>query len=275
MSSEYLFSMLFRCINNCARKVSPNKLMKLEVFCGRIQCATIATFSWTIHILVTNHQGVSIWEELKNASGLIRTSEDTTQFSISSVDSVIPVRDGQKFQIKVNSFDNNGQPREQEVYSFLVNSPPKTIQGTDSGCKVTPREGAAILTDFYVTCLGWYDKDTPLRYSFKYTFSSSTVIIQDGSIGNVTSKLPLGDPNKDYERILELQIIDAFGEYTSAFVKTKVRVLFNLCCTKLPRPHLSKEYFFDKRNLYYSCRLIILISNIFAIIILTVTIIVT
>lgn len=249
--------------------------MKLEVFCGGIQCATIATFSWTIHILVTNHQGDSIWEELKNASGLVRTSEDTTQFSISSVDSVIPVRDGQKFQIRGNSFDNNGQPQEQEVYSFLLNSPPKNVQGTDSGCKVTPREGAAILTDFYVTCLGWYDKDTPLRYAFKYTFSSSTVIIQDGNIGNVTSKLPLGDPNKDHERILELQIIDAFGEYTSVFVKTKVRVLFNLCCSKLPRPHLSKEYFFDKRNLYYSCRLIILIINIFAIIILIVIIILT
>lgn len=152
------------------------------------------------------------------------TSMSTTQFNLPRLDALIPIKEGQKFQIQVKSFDN-GQQLEQRAYTFPVNAPPKVIQSEnneDTGCKVRPRVGSAIITDFYITCLGWYDKDIPLRYAFKYTFSSSTILIQDGNVGNVTSKLPLGDPAKDYERLLELQIIDDFGEFSTVFVKTKV-----------------------------------------------------
>lgn len=156
----------------------------------------------------------------------MRSSVNTTQLNLQRLDSLIPIKEGQKFQIKVKATDQNGREQEQIHYTFLINAPPilvQTEQLQDTGCKVWPREGSAIITDFHISCLGWFDKDTPLRYAFTYTFSSSTIIIQDGNVGNVTSKLPLGDSAKDYERMLELQIIDAFGEFSTVFVKTKVR----------------------------------------------------
>lgn len=163
-----------------------------------------------------------MWTELKNTTGLVSTSVNTTQFNVPRVDALSSVEDMQKFQIKVQATDYSGRQQEQKFYTIVVNAPPKHEQSEHTGCVVWPREGSAIITDFHISCLGWYDKDTPLRYAFKYTFSSSTVIIQDGDVGNVTSKLPVGDPAMGYERTLVLQIIDSFGEFTTVFLKTKV-----------------------------------------------------
>lgn len=183
----------------------------------------MATFSWTVHLLTTNKRGKFTWSEFKNTS-FIRTSVNTTQFDLPRLDALTNIKEGQKFQVQVKATDHNGLLLEHALYTFNVNAPPKLVgNNEETGCQVNPREGSAIITDFYISCLGWYDKDIPLRYAFKYTFSSSTIIIQDGKVGNVTSKLPLGDPDKDYERTLHLQIIDAYGEFSTVFVKTKVR----------------------------------------------------
>ena len=193
------------------------------MFCGSLPCTSFGTFSWTFHIHSINGEGKAVWAELKNTTGLVSTSVNTTQFDVPRVDALISVEDMQKFQIKVQATDYNGRQQEQKFYTIVVNAPPKHKQGEQSGCKVWPREGRAIITDFRISCLGWYDTDTPLRYAFKYTFSSSTIIIQDGDVGDVTSKLPLGDPAKEYERTLSLEIIDAFGEFTTVSLNTKVR----------------------------------------------------
>ena len=205
--------------------MSPQRLLTLRVFCGSFPCASLGTFSWTVHVNSRDSQGKSIWREFQNSSGLFSTNMNTTQFNLPRLDALTPIKEGQKFKIKVQSTDNNGRQQEKKFYRFIANVPPKHIASEDTGCKVWPREGSAILTDFHISCLGWYDKDTPLRYAFKYTFSSSTIIIQDGTVGEVTSKLPLGDPDMGYDRTLELQIIDAFGEFSTVFVKTKVRNL--------------------------------------------------
>ena len=179
----------------------------------------MATFTWIV--LSTNDQGKFT---LKNSSGLMQTIANTTQFNLPRLDALTEVKDGQKFQVKAIATPHKGRFQEQALYTFIVNAPPKVeVQSENTGCQVTPREGFAIMTNFHITCLGWYDKDVPLSYAFKYTFSSSTILIQKGNVGNVTSKLPVGDPDKGYERILELQIIDAYGDFTSVFVKTKVK----------------------------------------------------
>ena len=186
----------------------------------------IATFSWTIHTLTSNRQGKFIWSEFRSTTSFIRTSVNTTQFHLPRLDTLTNVKEGQKFQVRATATDHNGILQEQALYTFNVNAPPKPVNNSEAtGCHVNPSEGNAIITDFYISCLGWYDKDIPLRYAFKYKFSFSTIIIQDGKVGNVTSKLPLGDPDKDYERILDLQIIDAYGEFSTVRVKTKVRSL--------------------------------------------------
>lgn len=200
--------------------------LTLKVVCANRPCASVATFSWTVHTLTTDKRGRLTWNEFKNTKNLIRTSVNTTRFHLPRLDALTKIKEGQKFQVQVIATDHNGLLQEQALYTFNVNAPPKHIKNDEmTGCQVTPREGSAIITDYYISCLGWYDKDIPLRYAFKYKFSSSTIIIQDGEVGNVTSKLPIGDPDKDYERTLNLQIIDAYGEFSTVLVKTKVRCL--------------------------------------------------
>ena len=199
--------------------------LTLTVVCANRPCISLATFSWTIHTITSNRQGKFIWSEFNNTS-LIRTSVNTTQFHLPRLDTLTNVKEGQKFQVQATATDHNGILQEQALYTFNVNAPPKLVKNSEeTGCHVNPTEGSAIITDFYISCLGWYDKDIPLRYAFKYKFSFSTIIIQDGSVGNVTSKLPLGDPDKDYEQTLNLQIIDAYGEFSTVLVKIKVRCL--------------------------------------------------
>lgn len=218
--------LFFRCINNCRAKVSPVRQLTLRVVCANRPCISIATFSWTIHTRTTNRQGKFTWSEFKNTTSLTRTSINTTQFQLPRLDALTNIKEGQKFQVRVTATEHNGILQEQALYTFNVNAPPKLVNKNEAtGCHVDPSEGSAIITDFYISCLGWYDKDIPLRYAFKYKFSFSTIIIQDGKVGNVTSKLPLGDPEKDYERTLNLQIIDAYGEFSTVLVKTKVRCL--------------------------------------------------
>lgn len=223
----FLCVLVFRCINNCRAKVSPVRQLTLRVVCANRPCIYLATFSWTIHTRTRNRQGTFIWSEFKNTS-LIRTSLNTTQFHLPRLDALANVKEGQKFQVQATATDHNGVLQEQALYTFNVNAPPKLVKDSEeTGCHVNPRKGNAIMTDFYISCLGWYDKDIPLRYAFKYNFSSSTIIIQDGNVGNVTSKLPVGDPDKGYEQTLDLQIIDAYGEFSTVLVKTKVRCLIS------------------------------------------------
>ena len=164
---------------------------------------------------------VNEWSELKNISGTVQLELNGTLLHIPRLDALIYIQEGMLFQVRFKGFVRKGL-EEQVFYLFSVNAPPISTTA-ETGCKVEPKEGSAILTDFYIDCLGFYDTDTPIRYAFKYTFSHSMIIIQDGTVGNVTTKLPLGDRSKDYERVLQLQIIDAYGEFSTVLITIKVR----------------------------------------------------
>ena len=201
-------------------KVSSKRLLSLQLFCVYTPCLSNVTFKWTIQVHAIK-DGVNEWIELKNISNKVQVSR--TGLQIPRVDALITVKEGMMFRTNVKAFIRKDL-EEQVFYTFPVNVPP-IKEAEEIGCKVDPKEGSAILTDFHISCLGWYDKDTPLRYAFKYTFSNSTIIIQDGTVGNVTTKLPLGDPSKGYQRVLQLQIIDALGEFSTVLVTIKVRKL--------------------------------------------------
>ena len=47
--------------------------------------------------------------------------------------------------------------------TIRVNEPPQA-----GNCTCSPQAGEGYKTDFQVTCYGWVDTDTPLRYGFSY-----------------------------------------------------------------------------------------------------------
>lgn len=63
----------------------------------------------------------------------------------------------------------DGTTEESEI-SFRTNSAPYPIHD-DSGCKVNPKKGHAVTTEFFISCDGWYDDDLPLSYEFRYVES--------------------------------------------------------------------------------------------------------
>lgn len=176
-------------------------------------------------IFSEDDQGTLTRLGIKIPSDSIETFANMTQLNILKLENLCEVKDGQKFQVRVTANPYKSHFEEQAHHTFIVNAPPTNSEGQrkDKGCQVKPKEGFAIVTDFYITCLGWYDKDVPLRYAFMYTFDSSTILIQEGNVGNVTSKLPVGDPNKGYERRVDLKIFDAYGDFTSLPKKIKVK----------------------------------------------------
>ena len=111
-------------------------------------------------------------------------------------------------------------------FSFIVNSPPKRLS-PQASCDVTPREGEAISTNFLIMCWGWYDVDHPLTYDFRYGNEYGIVIIQTGNLYNVSTKLPIGDPRKDYALVLEALVGDSFKDFTTTKLSVTVNKIAN------------------------------------------------
>lgn len=106
-------------------------------------------------------------------------------------------------------------------FSFVVNSPPKK-KSPQQSCDVRPKEGEAVSTNFLITCWGWQDVDTPLTYQFRYRDEYGMVLIQSGSLYNVSTKLPIGDAAEGYTLILEALVGDSFKDFTSTKLLVKV-----------------------------------------------------
>ena len=58
------------------------------------------------------------------------------------------------------------QSVEQSEITFNTNSAPYPID-FDAGCFVSPKEGYAVTTEFFIHCVDWYDEDLPLSYEFR------------------------------------------------------------------------------------------------------------
>lgn len=213
------FTILFyysRCLSNCGKKVSPQDGLRLEASCQGEECTDISHYTWSLYLL-NKTASESSFREVYNI-----TIQDTSQVVIHDIfklqdDTARNISYVCKVAVNVQ-----GLIRIDADYSFVVNSPPERLT-SEASCDVRPMEGEAIFTDFFITCWGWYDEDHPLNYEFRYRDEYGMVLIQSGNLYNVSAKLPIGDPAKDYILGLEALVGDSFKDFSTTKLFVKVR----------------------------------------------------
>ena len=126
-------------------------------------------------------------------------------------------------RIKAVAFVEDGSTKEDQ-FTFRTNSVPY-----GGSCSVSPVNGTAIDTEFNITCNGWQDDDLPLTYEFRYHTNTGMVVITKGSEANVTTRLPVGDPLKDFVITIETQIIDHLGASEMYLMAVYVRTAAVIC----------------------------------------------
>ncbi|XP_078350860.1 sperm receptor for egg jelly-like [Oculina patagonica] len=214
-----LVTIFVRCLSNCGKKVSPQDRLLLEAFCQGEACGNISKYDWSLHLInqsgndlsVSQVSHVKIYPQMNSQRLLINDisnlQDDTIRNIHYAAKAGVQLNDGEGF---------NGN------FSFVVNSPPKRV-APDASCHVVPTEGEAISTDFLITCSGWHDADKPLTYEFRYQDKYGMVMIQVGSLNNVTTKLPVGEAAEDYALVLEALVGDSYKDFTGTRLLVKVR----------------------------------------------------
>lgn len=211
---------VFSCLSNCGEKVSPQDGLLLEATCQGEACSKISNYTWSLYVVNQSVDGFSV-SQVHHVN--IYLQMNTRRLLIDEIfklqdDTRKHVRYAVKASVKLDSgkeFHGN--------FSFIVNSPPKRFS-VGASCHVVPVEGEAISTDFSITCSGWHDVDKPLTYEFTYQDEYGMVMIQAGSLNKVTTKLPVGDPSKEYALILEAFVGDSYKDFTSTRLLVKVSV---------------------------------------------------
>lgn len=213
-----LFVCFSRCISNCGAKVSPQDGLSLEAICYGELCKKTSSYKWSLHLVSFSRDTFSILD-VSDAAVKPSKSKNHVLINISKlhrdtarkrlyylVKAVIHVDD--HIEVEGN-------------FSFVVNSPPQRMT-SEAFCDVTPSEGEAVSTHFRIRCLGWYDEDQPLTYLFRYGGKHDMIVIQTGQLNNVSTKLPIGDPDKDYTLVLEALVGDSFKDFTITTLTVKV-----------------------------------------------------
>jgi hypothetical protein len=95
------------------------------------------------------------------------------------------------------------------VFQFIVNKPP-----FGGKCTVDIPSGFADLTNFTFDCFGWIDNDMPLSYEHNYrSVHGLATLIYYGIKNIVKTKLPVGNPKKNFTTNFYVKVIDALGAY--------------------------------------------------------------
>lgn len=90
-------------------------------------------------------------------------------------------------------------------------------------CSLTPMQGEAMVTLFKITCLGWKDKDLPLKYRYFYQKDNDFIELYGGTSKQSSSLLPMGDASSNYSINVIAEIQDSLGSTTRASMAVQVR----------------------------------------------------
>ena len=213
-----LFVCFSRCISNCGAKVSPQDGLSLEAICYGELCKKTSSYKWSLHLVSFSRDTFSILD-VSDAAVKPSKSKNHVLINISKLHRDT-ARKRLYYLVKaVIHLDDHIEV--EGNFSFVVNSPPQRMT-SEAFCDVNPSEGEAVSTHFRIRCLGWYDEDQPLTYLFRYGGKHDMIVIQTGQLNNISTKLPIGAPDKDYTLVLEALVGDSFKDFTITTLTVKV-----------------------------------------------------
>ncbi|KAJ7340518.1 hypothetical protein OS493_003270 [Desmophyllum pertusum] len=193
---------LSRCLINCDKVASVSTRISVTTTCTGQACNT-AKYQWQLVTVNSNGDELRViiltrdkTETDLNLPGIIIKDNQLTQLDDSSL----------FYQLKVSVSQDNG-PSGNAAYQFRMNAPPSSGR-----CTVTPQTGEALKTKFDFICSGWQDPDTPLMYEFHYkTDNGLYTVVSYGSVEHVTTVLPPGKKENDYQISFEIMVTDSLS----------------------------------------------------------------
>lgn len=214
----YSFCFMSRCLSNCGHKVTLEDNLELEVRCNGDQCGEVKSYTWKLFQIrrtantwtVSDVVNVRVNSYMNGRRVIISDILNLRDDSVMTIDYTVRVFAEFDFYNVVTA-----------NLSFVVNSPPRGFT-SEAGCAISPKEGEAISTDFFISCWAWNDEDIPLTYEFRYQSAYGILLIQSGNLQNLSSKLPIGDSAKDFLLELEVLVRDTLNAFTKKKLFVKV-----------------------------------------------------
>ena len=156
-----------------------------------------------------------IWRNVQNLTNMTDT-ELTNKFIVIKPNTLLG---GRRYRLMMTA-KMYGRTTARVINEFVVNAPPY-----GGKCTVDLPSGLADLTNFTFNCHGWKDDDTPLTYEFNYRNSYGLLtMIYFGLKNAVTTKLPVGDPDKDFISTVVVRVFDSLRAFVQFEFDVKVRV---------------------------------------------------
>ncbi|XP_028402422.1 sperm receptor for egg jelly-like [Dendronephthya gigantea] len=215
-------SLQMKCLKNCQEKVNPDERVTAKAFCTT-NCYGQLAFKWRLYwfdrVDMTEPFDLSELNEvpLETLSNMVTNPVDELELAFKS-NTLKPER---KYILQLKATRPNkvfGELR----YTMLMNNAPK-----EGECDIQPKTGVAMTTMFNLTCMNWTDPDPPINYEFSYklkdvktVFFSAT--LRTSQILVARENLPIGDPNRNNEIDIYVNIKDRFEGETELHFIVKV-----------------------------------------------------
>ncbi|XP_048586750.1 uncharacterized protein LOC5520842 isoform X2 [Nematostella vectensis] len=211
-----------RCTSNCAVKVSPQNRMVIESACKGLTCRSVQKYMWELYTIDPFGESGK-FELVQDLERRILTELDSP--SIAFIGKVNMFENSlapdQRYRVKVIASLPDGTS-ETAMIEFNTNSAPYPAMDED-GCFIRPEVGRAVTTEYNISCRGFKDEDLPLSYEFRYHTVTGMVVVDKTYSTSITTMLPVGEADVDYQIIIEVLIIDALGASYTEFLPVTVQ----------------------------------------------------
>ena len=198
------FLLYLRCKRNCRRKVSGSDKHSLAGSCEEESREKPVKYAWDLKILEEKQSTHKSWKAVDDLRNLTAT-DVKMKYIVLKPNSLIG---GRYYQLTLTGLMYGRTPA-RAITEFLVNKPPYGGQ-----CTVDIASGYAENTNFTFDCWGWKDDDTPLSYEHNYrNMYGLATLIYYGTKNTVKTKLPVGNPKKNFTTTFFVRVLDSYGAY--------------------------------------------------------------
>ena len=202
----FLFSFLYpRCFVDCGAIVSASNKLRVTSECLNSPCNG-SIYEWRLSIL----NGSDSWENIPILPNMTSTAVNSTNMIIkkNSLQS--------KSKYNLTLFVTSSK----EAYGFSVLLFETAGEPHDGYCAPSVSEGVSLETEFTFKCFDWQDTSLPLKYEFAL---GEEPISYGTSPSSVSTVLPAGSPNEDFQQQVTIVIKNAVG--VSVVEKLLIKVL--------------------------------------------------
>ena len=202
----FLFSFLFpRCFVDCGAIVSASNKLRVTSECLNSPCNG-SIYEWRLSIL----NGSDSWENIPILPNMTSTAVNSTNMIIKKNS----LQSKSKYNLTLLVTSLKG------AYGLSVLLFETAGEPHNGYCAPSVSEGVSLETEFTFKCFDWQDTSLPLTYEFAL---GEEPISYGTSPSSVSTVLPAGSPNEDFQQQVTIVIKNAVG--VSVVEKLLIKVL--------------------------------------------------